>query len=311
MKSTSVPFPRREFIGALAVAPFALPTLARAAESSASPVVDTHVHCFAGAGDARFPYHPRGPYKPPQATSPELLLKRMDEAGVDFAVIVHPEPYQDDHRYLEHCLAVGGRRLKGTSLFFADDRLAPEALRSLVKRNPGRIVTLRIHAYDPQRLPPFGKPELHALWRTAAELGLAIQLHFEPRHAAGFEPLIREFKETRVIIDHLGRPFQATVAEHALVVRWAQLPNTILKISSLPAPEEKTSRDLGIVVDELAQAFGVDRLIYGGGFDEKATGDSYRAARERVRVLLPRFSAAEHAKVLGRNASRIFGFSPA
>ena len=39
---------------------------------------------------------------------------------MDYAVVVHPEPYQDDHRYLEHCLDVGRGKLKGTCLFFAD-----------------------------------------------------------------------------------------------------------------------------------------------------------------------------------------------
>lgn len=85
-----------------------------------SLVVDTHLHCFAGSSDTRFPYHPRAPYRPDAAAPPELLLQRMDGAGVDRAIVVHPEPYQDDHRYLEHCLEVGGERLKGTCLFFAD-----------------------------------------------------------------------------------------------------------------------------------------------------------------------------------------------
>jgi len=64
------------------------------------PRVDTHLHCFAGKEDPRFPYHARGPYQPDVPATSEHLLKCMDGAGVDFAVVVHPEPYQDDHRYL-------------------------------------------------------------------------------------------------------------------------------------------------------------------------------------------------------------------
>ena len=59
---------------------------------------------------ARFPYHERSPYKPEPAATPEHLLACMQEAGVDFAVVVHPEPYGDDHRYLEHCLNVSAKR---------------------------------------------------------------------------------------------------------------------------------------------------------------------------------------------------------
>ena len=85
-----------------------------------------------------------------------------------------------------------------------------------VKHAPGQIVAVRIHAYAPERLPPFGTPELRALWRAAADLGLAVQLHFEPRYGLAFEPLIQEFSKTTVIIDHLGRPQFATPAEHAV-----------------------------------------------------------------------------------------------
>ena len=46
---------------------------------------------------------------------------------------------------------------------------------------------------------------LRALWKQAADLGIAVQIHFEPRYAPGFEPLIKEFAMTKVIIDHLGR----------------------------------------------------------------------------------------------------------
>src|SRR5947209_5321189 len=145
----------------------------------------------------------------------------MDEAGVGHAVIVHPEPYGDDHRYLDHCLDIGRGRFKGTCLFFADRPGALDAMSALVRRHPGRIAAARVHAYAPERLPPFGTPELRALWKHAGELGLAVQIHFEPRYAPGFEPLIREFAQTKVLIDHLGRPFQGTAKEYAVVLGWA------------------------------------------------------------------------------------------
>jgi predicted TIM-barrel fold metal-dependent hydrolase len=295
---------RREFLRTAAVGLGFAAGLARA-EEKRTPVVDTHVHCFAGKDDKRFPYHKDAPYRPEPASTPEQLLKLMDAADVDHAVIVHPEPYQDDHRYLERCLGVGGKRLKGTCLFFAD-RFDPKAMAALVKR--GGVVALRIHAYAPERQPPFGKPELRTLWKHAAELGLAVQLHFEPRYAPGFEPLIKEFKETTVIVDHLGRPFQGTPKEHAVVVGWSKLPNVVMKLSAIPTQREYPHRDVAPVVKTLVEAYGAERLIYGGGHGAEATGATYRAARERMRSFLDRLSEADQAKVLGGNAARLFRF---
>jgi predicted TIM-barrel fold metal-dependent hydrolase len=299
--------PRRGFLAGSAalLASCAAPSARRPGHP---PVVDTHLHCFAGPDDPRFPYHQRAPYRPAAAATPEHLLKCMDGAGVDFAVVVHPEPYQDDHRYLEHCLAVGGRRLRGTALVFADRPGSAEKLPDLAKRLG--VISARIHAYAPDRLPPFGKPELRALWKSAADLGLAVQLHFEPRWAGGFEPYLSEFKATTVIIDHLGRPLQGTPEEHERVVGWAaKFPHTVMKLSSYAPESQYPHRDIAPIVRRLSDAYGPDRMIYGGGFGEDATPASYRASRERARSLIGHLSAADQAKILGGTAARLFNIA--
>jgi predicted TIM-barrel fold metal-dependent hydrolase len=114
-----------------------------------------------------------------------------------------------------------------------------------------------------------------------------------------------------VIIDHLGRPFQGSPEEYAVVLGWASLPNTIMKLSALPAREQYPHRDVGPAIRDLVRRFGPDRLIYGGGFGARATGASYRAYRERVRSYLTDLSTEGQAKVLGGTAARLFGFQPA
>ena len=282
------------------------PPFSNAFAADKVPVIDTHLHCFAGRDSKTFPYHERAPYHPEGAATPEQLLKCMEEAGVDHAIVVHPEPYQDDHRYLEHCLTVGKGRLKGTCLVFADQPESMKQLPELVKKLA--IIAVRVHAYAPERLPPFGKPELKALWKQAGELGLAIQLHLEPRYAPEFEPLIEDLGDVRVIVDHLGRPFQGTPKEHAVIVRWGRFKNTVMKISSIPDKETYPYRDIGPVLKQLAEAYGPERMIYGGGFSSGATGDSYRKARERTAAYLSFMNAADLAKVLGGNAAQLFRF---
>lgn len=290
---------RREFLASTAAV--AVPLQPRV------PVVDTHLHCFAGKDDPRFPYHKDGPYQPADAATPEHLLKCMADSGTDFAVVVHPEPYQDDHRYLEHCLAVGEGKLKGTCLFFADRPDTPQRLTDLARKQP--LVAARVHAYNPDRLPPFGKSELRALWKQAGDLGLAVQVHFEPRWAEGFEPLIREFPKVRVLVDHLGRPFQGTAKEHERVVGWAKFDHVVMKLSSVPNRNAYPHRDPQSVVKQLTDAYGADRLTFGGGFSSTPTGASCRKERERVAEFLAHLSAADRAKVFGGTAARLFGLT--
>jgi predicted TIM-barrel fold metal-dependent hydrolase len=294
---------RRRFLQSTAAA-VTLSSAGAAAQANRVPVVDTHLHCFAGIADKRFPYHARAPYRPEEAATPQHLLRCMEGAGVDYAIVVHPEPYQDDHRYLEHCLQIGKGKLKGTCLFFADRPEAATQLAALAKRLP--LVTARIHAYAPDRLPPFGRRELTEFWKAIASAGLAVQLHFEPRYAPGFEPLIREFSDTTVIIDHLGRPFQGTPAEHAVVVRWSRFKNTVMKLSSIPATRQYPHRDVRPIIRELADAYGAERMIYGGGFNAQTTPESYRAERERARSYIAHLPEADQAKILGGTAVRLF-----
>jgi predicted TIM-barrel fold metal-dependent hydrolase len=298
---------RREFLAAAAAVASSAVVRAVADEQSRPPRVDAHLHCFAGKEDRRFPYHERAPYAPDKAATPEHLLDCMHQANVDQAIVVHPEPYQDDHRYLEHCLAVGKGKLKGTLLLFADREGSLEKMPELCRKLD--VVSVRVHAYAPDRLPPFGKPELRRLWTMATDHALAVQLHFEPRYAPGFEPLIREFSKTPVIIDHLGRPLQGTPDEHAAIIRWARFDNTVMKLSAIPEKTAYPHRDIGPVIRELTEAWSAERMIYGGGFSAEATGESYRQAFEKARSHLTHLSAADQARIFGGTAARLFKFA--
>jgi predicted TIM-barrel fold metal-dependent hydrolase len=88
---------RREWVaGALLAGP------ARAVPQPKGVFIETHVHLMSNDTD-RFPFSAAS-YKP-RPYPVEQFLKFAQEAKIDHAVIVHPEPYQDDHRYLEYCFS--------------------------------------------------------------------------------------------------------------------------------------------------------------------------------------------------------------
>src|SRR4029453_17140078 len=91
---------------------------------------------------------------PPQPLGPYVEFTR--QAGIGHAVIVHPEPYQDDHRYLEYCFGhePSPGFFKGTCLFDPIAPSTPARMETLAKRYPGRIVALRIHENHKPGKPP-------------------------------------------------------------------------------------------------------------------------------------------------------------
>jgi predicted TIM-barrel fold metal-dependent hydrolase len=101
---------------------------------------------------------------------------------------------------------------------------------------------------------------------------------------------------------------QGTQEEYAVVLAWSRLPNTVMKLSALPEKGQYPHRDVGPILKDLTERFGADRLIYGGGFGPDATGDSYRAYRERLRSYLTHLPAEDQARILGGTAARLFGF---
>ncbi|HLV37469.1 MAG TPA: hypothetical protein VKY59_20290, partial [Spirillospora sp.] len=98
-------------------------------------IIEWNVHLFS-RDTARYPFHPQAAYIPPaeQLSADPLAdyLDRMDQHGIDYAVLVHPEPYGDDHRLVLDSLRAAPDRFFGTSLFYPRDRDAPKKLAALI-----------------------------------------------------------------------------------------------------------------------------------------------------------------------------------
>jgi predicted TIM-barrel fold metal-dependent hydrolase len=285
----------------------------------AGVLIESHIHLFAD-DPARFPYNSAS-YKP-QREPVEDYVRFVREARIDHAVIVHPEPYQDDHRYLEYCLAHAPSPgfFKATCLFDPIDPQTSKRMRALVERNPGRIVALRIHEMHAAgtastttgliRDRDLRDPQMAVTWRAAQDLGLDIQIHCIPHYAVQIGELATRFRETTVILDHLARPGQGTPEEYEQVLTLAKLPRVYMKYSSTgvetASKEPYPHLDAKPVVKRVYDAFGADRMIWGG------LGANMTEFAREVKLFDLMFDfapEAERAKIRGLTAERLFRFS--
>ena len=82
-----------------------------------------------------------------------------------------------------------------------------------------------------------------------------------------------------------------------------------MKLSSIPTIRTGSERKIAPIMATLLNAFGSERSIYGGGWGEGVSAESYRANHEHVRAYMHRWSPDSQASVLGGNAAKLFGFA--
>lgn len=280
-------------------------------------LINTHVHLVSDDA-AKFPFAAGRTSRPLPV---EQYAKFAVEAGINYTVIVSPEPYQDDMRYLEYCLTRGPSPgfFKGTCLFDPIKPDTPARLQELVRRNPGRIASLRIHELHaagtpstvtgPIRDRDLTDPRVETTWRATHDLGLSMLIQLIPHYAAQIGDLANKFRDMPVIMDHLARPGQGTAAEYEDVLKLAQIPRVYMKFSGTGVASASKQpfphQDAKPLVKRVYEAFGADRMIWG------ELGGSMAEFDQAVQLFDSMFDFApegDRAKIRGLTARKLFAF---
>lgn len=286
-------------------------------------LIETHVHLFS-TDPARFPFSPLS-YKP-KPLPVEEYVKFAVAAKIDHAIAVQPEPYQDDHRYLEYSFAHEPFQdfFKGTCLFDPIDPKTPQRMRDLMRRNPGRIVALRIHELYPSGMPPtrtgairdrdLNDPQMLVTWRAAHELGLILQIQSTPRFAVPVSTLAEKVPGMPILLDHLDRPGQGTPEEYRQVLDLAKLPQVYMKFtrtgvqsaSKQPFPH----LDAKPLVKRVYEAFGPERILWGElGANWGPNTVEFGRCIHLFDTMFDFVSESAKAKMRGLNAKKLFAFA--
>ncbi|MBV6640360.1 MAG: amidohydrolase family protein [Cyclobacteriaceae bacterium] len=266
-------------------------------------LVEWNVHFFSSDTN-KYPFHHNATYKPDPSRMPKNPLKtylsHLDKEGIGRGVVVQPEPYGDDHSLLLDSLKKAPDRLRGTSLFYPKDTLAPMKLASLVKAHP-EIVATRFHAHRGKEsyLNTFSDPGVRALWKQAVDLDIIIELHIGPNYALQVKKAIQTFTGCKVLIDHFAEPHMGDAVEFANVLELADLPNVYMKFSGLghfadDGPDYPGAKPF---TKQVLQAFGPDRMIMGG------------VSLSTIDVHMENYSQADKAKVSGKNILKLLSWN--
>ncbi len=292
-----------------------VPTVPMVPHSSSRPsgvhTVDAHLHLW-DLSVSSYDWIPED--SPLHATmTAERARAELDAAGVEHAVLVQAE---DSERDTEFMLAqadahpwivgvVGWVRLD-------EPGRAREQLDRLCEHPAFTGVRHLVH--DDPRDDFLALPEVRSSLKALAERGLPFDVPDAwPRHLAATVELADAVGDLRIVLDHLGKP-PAGSTDPTAFARWRELvtelarrPNTVAKVSGLHAPGVEVTVDaLRPAWETALEAFGPDRLLYGGDWPMTLPHGGYQPMWEVTAELVAELGADEQAAVLGRTAQTVY-----
>lgn len=153
---------------------------------------------------------------------------------------------------------------------------------------------------------------------TLAKHDLSFDLCVTQKQLSIARELARACPEVRFILDHCGVP---SIAEHQSTQcdswkEWSsgiralsELPNVACKFSGITAyasAEQRTVDGLRPYLTEILEAFGADRIVWGGDWPVCNLADGLQAWSQLTDSLVAELSGNEQEKILSGNACTIY-----
>lgn len=269
-------------------------------------ITDAQVHIWAADTPER-PWPRQGRAHPHRDTpfSCDDLVKEMDAAGVDRAVLVPPSWEGDRNDLaLEACrrfperFAVMGR---------FDPDPAQESKLAVWRDQPGMKGLRFSYRADNAWL---GDGSADWMWRAAERLGLPVMISC-PGFLPAIDRLAGQFPGLKLIVDHLALRRTKDADAFADLPRLLALvrhPNVAAKASALPrySSEAYPYRNLHGYLRQVFDAFGPRRMFW--GTDLTGIPCTYRQAVTMFTEELPWLSGEDLEWVMGRGVSAFLGW---
>jgi L-fuconolactonase len=180
-------------------------------------------------------------------------------------------------------------------------------------RNQRPIKGIRrvLHAAETPRGHCLEKPFIADIRRLGAA-GLSFDLCMRPAELADAVKLIESCPGTSFILDHSGN---ASVREKDIsgwkadISQIAARKNVVCKVSGIvasAAPGPWTADDLEPIVNHVLDAFGPDRVVFGGDWPVCTLAAAYRQWVQALREIVANRPHLEQKKLFHDNAVRIY-----
>jgi predicted TIM-barrel fold metal-dependent hydrolase len=250
-------------IGVMATA--ARRSSAHAADQEPLPFIDCHAHIYS-ADEQKYPTIEK-PYRPPAGTGTVgHLQKVMRESGVKYVTAIQTSTfYRWDNRFTADASRANKDFMAGICTLDPDNPASPKQLADYA-----RSFNIRGMRSIPAKSGHLDDPGVAALWRTAEELGIVINVLVNADKRGEIEALVARHPKLNVVIDHClnvkaGPDLETTLKTMTAL---AALPTLHAKLSFLPtgSAEEYPLQDMHEPCQRIIEAYGPQRCVWGSDF---------------------------------------------
>jgi predicted TIM-barrel fold metal-dependent hydrolase len=256
---------------------------------------------------------------------PEILLKNMDWAGVDKAVLLQGSFYGARNDEVRDACARYPDRFVGAA--FLDpwesnardefDRLFDEERFPILKMEISLETGLGGLHPDLQ----LDDPDVDWLWDGLEQRGIVLTL--DPGRVGGpsyqtaaMRDIIESHPELTVVLCHLGFPTREIIDRNDLEKQWedfvslGRLPNVWFDLSALPHRAEETYPfpTMGTWIRRAIELIGPDKVMWGTDVPGLYTAGTYQQLLSAYQELLSDLTASERSGIFGETALSVYPF---
>jgi len=148
--------------------------------------------------------------------------------------------------------------------------------------------------------------------RTLGDFNLSFDICIDHRHMANTLKFVERIPDVPMVLNHIGKP----AIKDGVMQPWAdqlrelaRFPNVSCKISGVATEADHqrwTSEELERYVDVAIEAFGFERVMFGGDWPVALQAIQYRKWVEVLDGVLAGVSASDQRKFWRDNAARIY-----
>lgn len=271
-------------------------------------ITDAQVHIWECSRPGR--EWPRGRYVPSWAYKPlsaDMLIDKMDNAGVARAVLVPPS-FEGDRNELS--LAAAARypeRFAVMGRIALDDPASKE--RVLEWPRIRGAIGLRLTFFIPQQKAWLSDGTADWLWPAAEGAQIPLMVLPDPSLLPAIACIAARHPHLRLIVDHLGVGHEAwnrdarAFAHLDELIKLAVYPNVAVKASGLPeySGQGYPYQNLHPYIERVIREFGIRRVFWGS--DLTRLPCTYRQSVTMFTEELPSLSECDKEWVMGRALS--------